>query len=81
MKYYLLCLAALLLCMALGALIVFPLLRGKRGLRGKLLLSAVVGLLLVGTAGFVFLSIYYHAGPEAEASLASDTAISVSGID
>jgi hypothetical protein len=81
LKYYLLCLAALLLCMALGALIVFPLLRGKRGLRGKLLLSAAVGLLLVGTAGFVFLSVYYHAGPEAGASLASDEAVSVSGID
>ena len=68
MKYYLLCFAALLLCLALGALVVFPLRRGKRGLAGKLLLSALVGLLLVSAAGVGFLSVYYHAAPGTAAS-------------
>lgn len=81
MKYYLLCFAALLLCLALGALVVFPLRRGKRGLAGKLLLSALVGLLLVSAAGVGFLSVYYHAAPGTAASLVSDETVSVSAID
>ena len=78
MKYFLLCALALLLCMGLGAAIVFPVLRTKRGRTGKLLLSALLGLLLLGAAGFGYLSVYYHAAPEAAAFLVSDASVSVS---
>lgn len=81
MKYYLLCLAALLLCMALGAAVVFPLLLRKRGLGKKLLLSVLLGLALAAIGGGVFLSVYYHAAPEAAAALVSDEAVSVEAID
>lgn len=81
MKYYLLCLAALLLCTALGAAIVFPLLRKQRGLGKKLLLSALLGLALAAVGGGVFLSVYYHAAPEASAALVSDDAVRVETIN
>ena len=80
MKHYLLCLAALLLCTALGAAIVFPLLRKKRGLWKKLLLSALLGLVLAAIGGGVYLGVYYHAAPEAAASLLSDDTVTVETI-
>ena len=80
MKHYLLCLAALLLCTALGAAIVFPLLRKKRGLWKKLLLSALLGLALAAIGGGVFVSVYYHAAPEAAAALQTDATVTVETI-
>ena len=80
MKHYLLCLAALLLCTALGAAIVFPLQRRKRGLGKKLLLSALLGLALAAVCGGAFLRVYYHAAPEASAALVSDETVTVEKI-
>lgn len=80
MKYYLLCLAALLLCTALGAAIVFPLLRRKRGLWKKLLLSALLGLALAAIGCFGFLASYYRAAPDAAAALRSDSRVTVEPI-
>lgn len=80
MKHYLLCLAALLLCTALGAAIVLPLLRKKRGLWKKLLLSALLGLALAAIGGGVFVSVYYHAAPEAAAALQTDATVTVETI-
>jgi len=80
MKHYLLCLAALLLSTALGAAIVFPLLRKRRGLGKKLLLSALLGLALAAIGGGVFLSVYYHAAPEASTALVSDDTVTVEPI-
>lgn len=81
MKHFILCAAALLLCLGLGAAIVFPLLRKKRGFLKKLLLSALVGILLAGAGVFVFLAGYYRAAPTAADSLVSDEAVAVRQID
>lgn len=81
MKYYLLCALALLLCMGLGAVIVFPLLRKRRRIFPKLLLSLLLGLLLASAAGLGFLSVYYHVAPEALRALESEENVQVSGIE
>ena len=81
MNYYVLCAAALLLCLAAGAAIVFPLLRRKRGVWRKLLLAALTGLLLAGAGGSAFLASDYRAQPAAAESLISDEAVTVSRID
>ncbi len=81
MKYYLLCALALLLCMGLGAVIVFPLQRKRRRVLPKLLLSLLLGLILAVAAVFGFLSVYYHAAPEALRALDSEESVQVSEIE
>lgn len=80
MKYYVLCTLALLLCMGLGAAVVFPLLRNKRKAFPKLLLSLLLGLLLACAAGLLYLSFYYRASPDALRCLSSGENVTVSEI-
>ena len=78
MKYIIICVVALIVCFAIGALITFLVGRKKKLKRWKkVVLTIVLGIVLMLIAAFVYLQIYYHADDEAKKYLESGSTVTV----